>query len=148
MTSKLKKPFKPSFETPLQAEQAFYLALVRKDIKLMQRVWVNSSSSYCLHPEQQPVTGTVNIINSWQNFFKKTQTAELKIEHQKVTNTAQIAIHKVTQHLTILKDKNSKQLATIYAMNVFQYINNNWLLISHHASSAPKIIKPQGTVVH
>lgn len=137
-------PFKSAFE----AEKAFYLAFVRRDISLMQKVWANTLMTYCLHPGNQPLVGTEAILHSWQQIFSDPQTTELKIEHLNLANDKKIAIHRVTEHLTMHINNERKQQATIYAMNVFQCINDQWYMISHHSAPAPQVVKPQGVTMH
>ena len=138
----------PPYKSAFLAEQAFYLAFVRKDVTLMQKIWANTTSTYCLHPAQQPLIGTTAIMSSWQKIFSNIQTTQLKIEHQNIGSDKNLAIHRVTEHLSMKIDENTQQQATIHAINVFQYIGDSWHMISHHAAPAPKIVKPKGAVIH
>lgn len=138
----------PPFKTAFLAEQAFYLAFVRKDIKLMEKVWANTVTTYCLHPAQQPLVGTTAIMNSWQQVFSSIQTTQLKIEHQNIGSDKNLAVHRVTEHISMKTKEKTEQQATIHSINTFQCINNNWYMISHHSAPAPEIVKPQGTVIH
>lgn len=138
----------PPFKSAFLAEQAFYLAFVRRDVELMQKVWANTLTTYCLHPGQQPLVGTVVIMSSWQKIFSNIQTTQLKIEHQNIGSDKSLAVHRVTEHLSMKIDEKTQQQATIHAINVFQCINENWYMISHHAAPAPEIVKPKGAVIH
>jgi len=148
MTSKTSKLPIPPFKTAFLAEQAFYLAFVRKDVSLMQKVWANTNTTYCLHPAQQPLIGSTAILSSWQQIFSSLQTTQLKIEHQNIGADEKLAIHRVTEHLSLKIDEKTKQQATIHAINVFECIDGYWYMISHHAAAAPEIVKPQGAVIH
>lgn len=138
----------PPFKTAFQAEQAFYYAFVRKDVALMQKIWANTLTTYCLHPAQQPLIGTTAIMSSWQQIFSNIQTTQLKIEHQNIGSDKNLAVHRVTEHISMKIDEKNQQQATIHAINTFQCINDNWQMISHHAAPAPEIVKPQGVVIH
>ena len=138
----------PPFKSAFLAEQAFYLAFVRRDVKLMQKVWANTLTTYCLHPAQQPLVGTIAIMKSWHKVFSNIQTTQLKIEHQNIGSDKNLAVHRVTEHLSMKIDENTQQQATIHAINVFQCINENWHMISHHAAPAPEIVKPKGAAIH
>jgi len=148
MSTKVSKISSPPFKTAFQAEQAFYLAFVRNDLELMQKIWADNLSTYCLHPAQQPVVGTKAIINSWQQVFSNKQTTQLKIEHQNIAGDKNLAVHRVTEHLSTQIEGHTNQQATVHAINVFKCIDDHWLMISHHAAPAPAIIKPQGAVIH
>ena len=138
----------PPFKSAFEAEKAFYLAFVRRDMSLMQQVWATSQNVYCLHPGGQPLVGKDVIIQSWQQIFSGPQTSELKIEHHNLASDPKLAIHRITEHLTMHINKEKKQQATMYAVNIFQCINDHWYMISHHASAAPHVAKPQGVTVH
>lgn len=138
----------PPFKSAFEAEKAFYLAFVRRDISLMQRVWANTLTTYCLHPGSQPLIGTESIIHSWTEIFSGPQTSELKIEHQNLATDPKLAIHRVTEHLSMHVNNEKKQQATVYSINVFQCINDQWYMISHHAAPAPQVVKPQGVTMH
>ena len=148
MNAKVSPIPSPPYKSAFLAEQAFYLAFVRKDLELMQKVWANTLKTYCLHPAQQPVLGTTAIMSSWQHIFTNIQTTQLKIEHQNIGSDKNLAIHRVTEHLSMKIDENTNQQATINAINVFQCINDSWYMISHHAAPAPEIVKPKGAVIH
>jgi ketosteroid isomerase-like protein len=137
-------PYKSAFE----AEKAFYLAFVRRDLDLMQKVWAEKETVYCLHPGTQPLVGKPAIIKSWQQIFTGPQTTELKIEHHNLTGDPKIAVHRVTEHLSMHVNNENKQQATIHSINIFQCINDYWYIIAHHSAAAPVIAKPQGATMH
>jgi len=144
VTDNLKPPFKSAFE----AEKAFYLAFVRRDLKLMQAVWANTNNVYCLHPGSQPLVGKDAIMQSWQKIFSGSPTSQLKIEHNNLASDPKLSIHRITEHLTVKTNNNKTQQATVHAINIFQCINDKWYIISHHCAAAPQVAKPQGVTVH
>ncbi len=148
MTTKASPIALPPFKSAFLAEQAFYLAFVRKDIELMKKIWANTTTTYCLHPAQQPLIGTTAILRSWQDVFTTIKTTQLKIEHQNIGSNNSLAVHRVTEHMSLKTADKSKQQATIHSINTFQCIDKHWYMISHHSAAAPEIIKPQGAVIH
>ena len=148
MSTKASELPSPPFKSAFEAEKAFYLAFVRRDLQLMQKVWANTLTTYCLHPGTQPLVGTEAIMQSWQQIFKGPQTTELKIEHHNLASDQKINVNRVTEHLTMHINDEKKQKATVHSINVFQCINDNWYMVSHHSSGAPKVEKPQGVTMH
>lgn len=148
MSSKIAEIPKPPFKSAFEAEQAFYLAFVRRDTELMAKVWANTQSVYCLHPGSQPLVGKDAIMQSWQEIFNGPQTSQLKIEHHNLASDPKLSVHRITEHLTIQGEGENIRQATIHAMNIFQCINDNWYIISHHTAPAPQIATPKGETVH
>lgn len=146
-TKTVKVPTSP-FKTAFEAEQAFYLAFVRRDIELMKKVWTRRlPASTCLHPNESPVLDYDAIIKSWEQVFAKQKFSKLQIEHKNMASNQGLAVHRVTEHLTFKSDINEQQ-GTFHAINTFQCVNNEWFMLSHHASPAPVVTKPSGVTVH
>ncbi len=139
----------PPFRSAFEAEKAFYLAFARGDIELMKKVWSPAlTESYCLHPGDTPLLGYDAIIQSWQHIFANQQLSKLQIEHKNLSSNPGLAVHRITEHLSMRIDESSSQQGTFHALNVLQCINDQWFMLSHHASPAPHVEKPTGVSVH
>jgi len=139
----------PPFKSAFEAEQAFYLAFVRCDLELMKKVWSPVLSvSYCLHPNDQPLIGYADIIQSWADVFANQKLVKLQIEHKNLVSNPGIAVHRITEHISIRLNANTIQKGTFHALNVLQCVNDQWFMLSHHAAPAPQIEKPTGVSVH
>jgi len=139
----------PPYQTAFAAEKAFYHAFVRRDIKMMKTVWSpRLPQSHCLHPGNSPLNGYEAIIKSWEEIFSTRALAKLQIEHKSIAGNDNLAVHRITEHLSYKNDDGITQQATFHVINVLQRIKTEWFMLSHHAAPAPIIEKPSGATVH
>ncbi len=113
--------------------QAFYRGFEKRDIKAMNQVWWQGSSSTCVHPGGNIIKGWDAIRSSWETIFKNTDYLEIDTEIINIDLGQEVAyiilIEKVTQI------NNGRRLeAQSIATNGFRKMAQKWSLVHHHAS--------------
>jgi ketosteroid isomerase-like protein len=120
-------------EAVLAANEAFYRAFSHRDLSEMSRLWWQGSTSLCIHPGGQVLTGWESIYSSWQSIFKNTDTLEIEIEIIKAEFDQSLAYVVVRE--TVLQSSRGRKLkAQSLATNLFQKMAQKWYLVSHHGS--------------
>ncbi|EAZ89743.1 YybH family protein [Crocosphaera chwakensis] len=113
--------------------QAFYRGFEKRDIKVMNQVWWQGSSSTCVHPGGNVIKGWDAIRSSWETIFKNTDYLEIDTEIINIDMGQEVAyiilIEKVTQI------NNGRRLeAQSIATNGFRKMAQKWSLVHHHGS--------------
>ena len=117
------------FETPDDAEEAFYGAFANCDYKAMQDVWADNEV-VCIHPGAQAIYGYDNIIRSWSHIFLDSSLPDILFNVMNTTENESLSVHLVEEHIATGGDSEVVILAT----NVYQLFDEGWLMIEHHGS--------------
>ncbi|MBL1432104.1 MAG: nuclear transport factor 2 family protein [Gammaproteobacteria bacterium] len=121
------------YNTPQEAETAFYHAFERADIDLMSSVWAHIDGIECVHPLSDRLSGNKDVLESWRSMFQQPPGLSIKIEAQQCVTSSTLAVHIVDEHITMMEGDNMQQ-SVIHATNVYQLIDSNWQMVVHHAS--------------
>ena len=124
------------FNTPQEAETAFYAAFAEADIEAMMAVWANDDTISCVHPLGQRLDGHAAVRQSWQNLFKHSPKMQFVLNETRQWQGLDLAIHLVHEHIRI--GQNQEFQAPMVTTNVYRRSNNSWHMISHHASPSPQ----------
>ena len=119
-----------NFPTSEQAEDAFYLAFEQCDIDMMMSVWSKDKEVTCIHPGGPRLEGIDDIRESWEQIFSHEQGIKFDIKHKKILVEKDIAIHYVTELISL----DGKLSSEIVATNVYCKTTDGWSMILHHAS--------------
>ena len=117
----------------IEANQNFYNAFNTSDIELMIGIWLNHSTSQCIHPGWDVLIGFENIMTSWQKIFAAAQDLEIKLSHVDVTASENIAWVTCQENLFSIVS-SGVQLSKVHSTNLFKMMNGEWKMILHHAS--------------
>ncbi|MEM9271559.1 MAG: nuclear transport factor 2 family protein [Cyanobacteria bacterium P01_F01_bin.143] len=120
-------------EAVLAANKSFYDAFSSRDLKEMSRLWWQGSTSLCIHPGAQVLSGWEAIRNSWESILDNTNSFEIDIEIIKVEIDQALA-YVVVQETVLQSIRGRKVKAQSIATNLFQKMAQKWYLISHHGS--------------
>ncbi len=71
-------------EAVLAANEAFYRAFSNRDLSSMTLLCWQGSTSLCIHPGGQVLTGWEAIRASWESIFRNTDSFEIDLEIIKV----------------------------------------------------------------
>ena len=71
-------------EAVLAANKAFYYAFSNRDLRAMTLLCWQGSTSLCIHPGGQVLTGWEAIRDSWESIFRNTDSLEIDLEIIKV----------------------------------------------------------------
>ncbi len=117
----------------IEMNQIFYDAFNKSDIELMIGVWLNDSTSQCIHPGWDVLTGFKNIMTSWQKIFAAAQDLEIKLSNIDVTTSENLAWVTCQENLFSIVS-SGVQLSRVHSTNLFKKQNGQWKMVLHHAS--------------
>jgi len=123
------------FETPTDAEDAYYDAIDEADLEKMMAVWEDSPESTCLLPMRPMQNGTQAIRELWQPILDHEMRLNITVKHLQWIEQGDIAIH-LLEELVTLSETGEPQ-PPIYALNVFRHGEEGWRLLTHFNSPAP-----------
>lgn len=120
-------------EAVLAANDVFYRAFSQRDLREMSRLWWQGSTSLCIHPGGQVLTGWEAIQDSWEGIFQNTESLEIETELIKAEIDQSLAYVIVRE--TVLQSSRGRNFkAQSLATNLFQKMAQKWYLVSHHGS--------------
>jgi ketosteroid isomerase-like protein len=119
----------------------FYHAFENLSIERMERLWKHEDNIVCIHPGWDLFTGWLAIRESWITIFTNTEMIKFIITNTKVRFLGNIAVVVCLENIETLVNGEILRLGVI-ATNVFEQIDNQWLLIHHHGSSVSNYIRP------
>ena len=117
----------------IEMNQSFYDAFNKNDIELMIGIWLNDSTSQCIHPGWDVLTGFKNIMTSWQKIFAAAQDLEIKLSNINVTTSENLAWVTCQENLFSIVS-SGVQLSKVHSTNLFKKQNGEWKMVLHHAS--------------
>ncbi|MCG6887155.1 MAG: nuclear transport factor 2 family protein [Proteobacteria bacterium] len=124
------------FETPQQAEEAFYRAFELRDLDAMMQVWSDADYIECIHPMQDRLQGHSAIRASWAEILKRAPEVTFRNSDPNITCQGKLSIHVIYEILQ-LGDKGLEESRMI-TTNIYEKTSRGWKIIMHHASPAPK----------
>ena len=120
-----------TYQTPEEAELAFYDALERHDLKAMMSVWLENDTVACVHPGTSRLEGLADIRAGFEQMFEDpAPVMDFTISDTRRQCLGNVAIHTVREEIEIGGQLVSVMLAT----NVFQKTPFGWRMLLHHAS--------------
>jgi hypothetical protein len=119
----------------------FYHAFENLSIERMERLWKHEDNVVCIHPGWDLFTGWLAIRESWTNIFSSTEKIKFIITNAKVRVFENIAVVVCLENIETLVNGEILRLGVI-ATNIFEQIQNQWLLIHHHGSSVSNYLRP------
>ena len=107
----------------------------------MERLWKHEDNVVCIHPGWDLFTGWLAIRESWITIFRNTEMIKFIITNTKVRVFDNIAVVVCLENIETLVNGEIVRLGVI-ATNIFEQMENQWLLIHHHGSSVSNYIPP------
>ena len=119
----------------------FYHAFENLSIERMEGLWKHEDNVVCIHPGWDLFTGWLAIRESWITIFRNTEMIKFIITNTKVRVFDNIAVVVCLENIETLVSGEIVRLGVI-ATNIFEQMENQWLLIHHHGSSVSNYIPP------
>ena len=123
-------------EEAKQANERFYEAFNKQDLRLMKDVWSSAGMVHCIHPGWIVLRGHVSVIKSWSDIFQNTDNLEIKLSDVEVEVDGGVAWVSCQENLFSIQSVGI-QASKVHATNLFKKITGQWKMIQHHASSLP-----------
>ena len=117
----------------LAANEAFYRAFEKKDIKEMSLVWSQGTGTFCIHPGRKVLLGWKDIRASWEQIFRNTNYLEIDVEIISTEIGDRIA-YVVLKENVLQISRGRKLKAQSMATNIFEQMAQKWYLVHHHGS--------------
>lgn len=134
------------FETPQDAEDAFYDALESGDAEAMVRVWEGSGDVACLLPMTPLIRGP-EVLEMWRSMFAQGASFDIQVRHLAWIEGVSLALHLIEERITLPQGpaggRQSQPAPPLYASNLFRRGPEGWHLVVHQNSPAPP---PPGAV--
>lgn len=124
------------FETPEEAEAAFYRAFEDADLHAMMQIFADDEQVACAHPMGTLLRGRDSVRESWRQLFSGDQHMHFRIEPQILRGDENVAVRVVLEHIYLRGD--SRPRPALLATNVFVRTEQGWRMLLHHAS--PSVI--------
>ena len=131
-----------TYDTPQEAEDAFYDALDEGDLKQMLSVWAEADDICCLLPMHPMILGREGVTDVFTQLFSQGHGVSLSIAHLGWIETDNIAIHQVEE--TIEDPPADRHTPPpFYGTNIFRKDNTGWRLIVHLNAPTPPPPPPE-----
>jgi ketosteroid isomerase-like protein len=118
-----------------EANLAFYEAFNKRDIEAMSQAWSRSPHARCVHPGWELVIGWSDIRQSWIDIFRTIQEIDFRLEDIHIEVSGRTAWVNLVAHVQVTTDEGDAFQATVVTTNIFEEIDQRWLLVLHHSSN-------------
>ena len=125
-----------TYNTPQEAEDAFYDALEEGDLNRLLSVWAESDDICCLLPMHPLVQGRQGVVDVFTHLFSQANGVSLSIAHLGWIETADIAIHQVAESLQD-PPPDTPPPPPFYGTNIYRKDTTGWRLIVHQNAPSP-----------
>lgn len=123
------------FDTPEEAEEAFYAAFERGDLDAMMATWADDDNVICVHPGGSRLEGLDQIREAWRQVFAGGARLKFRITGRQSVTGSSVAVHNVFEHIKLVGDP--RQVNPLVATNVFVRTPSGWRLWMHQAAPLP-----------
>lgn len=121
------------FDSPADAEAAFYQAFRDLDLVAMEAVWDDELEPLCIHPAGVMMRGKASILQSWAEIFGRARPPVIEVHSGALTTTGDLVIHLV-EELIRPGDRPKCESTRLLSTNIFRRGRDGWRLLVHHAS--------------
>ena len=136
-----------AYDSPEQAEAAFYDAFERADLEAMRDVWADDRRVCCIHPGGERLDGVAAVMDSWAAILAQGPVLSVRISHRQMRVSGDLAVHVLRENLY----SGGALRGVVLATNAYRRDENGWHMILHHAApdpSPPEIEPPAPAGVH
>jgi len=126
---------KDRFDTPEEAEAAFYRSFETGDPEAMMKVWDQAADIVCVHPFGTRLEGVNAVRNGWSGLLTGKQRLTFAVESSLSYNSGELTVNTVLERIQIRG--NDTQHTPIIATNAYRLTTEGWRMVLHHASPQP-----------
>ena len=123
-----------------RANERFYRAFESLNIAQMATIWVQARRARCVHPGWEMLEGWAAIEQSWAAIFANTEYMRFVITDVAVRLYGNVAWVTCIENLSDASE--TLQMSQILATNIYEYDDDEWRIVHHHASP---ILRPIST---
>ncbi len=122
------------FNTPEEAEIAFYEAIERSDIKALGQVWSLDDNIVCIHPGATRIEGRTQVLESFSDMFAESPAIAFSISDALQTESDGLAIHLVREEMEL----DGQLISIMVSTNIYHREDGGWRMLLHHSSLEPE----------
>jgi len=122
------------FNTPEEAEIAFYEAIEQADIKALGRVWSLDDNIVCIHAGANRIEGRAQVLESFSDMFAKSPSIGFSISDALQTESDGLAIHLVREEIQF----DGQLFSVMVSTNIYHIEDGGWRMLLHHSSHEPE----------
>lgn len=122
------------FDTPQDAEDAFYDAIDENSLPAMLAVWEDSDDVVCLLPMQPLVRGRAKLRDAWGALLQGDLDLDIEVHHVHWIESGDLAVHYLQEKAKLAGQPQQQPL--IYATNMYRRGADGWRMILHQNSPA------------
>lgn len=123
----------PRLETAevLDANQAFYRAMRRGDMKAMERIWARGRRTTCTHPGGPAIVGRGPVMASWRMILTRHPPPITAVEEYAVVtgNSAIVLCREILGR--------EAPYIELIATNTWTHENGAWRIVNHQSAQVP-----------
>lgn len=119
-----------TFDTPQDAEDAYYDALEDADLESLVSVWADMDDISCLLPMLPLALGRQAVRETFSRLFSRGQGIALSVKHLSWIETGDVAIHLVEESPQ-QKTPGGQPPMAVYGTNIYRRTADGWRLIVH-----------------
>jgi ketosteroid isomerase-like protein len=124
------------YQTPQDAEDAFYDALEEGDLDRLLSVWADSDDICCLLPMYPLIQGRKGVADVFTHLFSQGHGVSLSVAHLGWIQTGDIAIHQIEERIQSAPAGNPPP-PPFYGTNIYRKYAAGWRLIVHQNAPTP-----------
>ena len=130
------------YETPQDAEDAFYDALEEGSLDGLLAVWSDADDISCLLPMYPLIRGREDVEDVFKHLFAQGKGVALSVTHLDWIECGDIAIHHVEETLSQVPPGQPAP-PPFYGTNIYRKQADGWRLLTHLNAPTPQP-QPQG----
>lgn len=123
-----------TFNTPEEAEAAFYKAIEQADVIAMMSVWADDEEVICVHPGGQRLIGVDAVRESWRHIFAAGPRMRFNLLQVRTHAGRLVSIRNLYERIGVGADPRQH---LVLATNVYILGTSGWRMLMHHASPLP-----------
>lgn len=124
------------FNTPEEAEIAFYEAIEQADIQALGHVWSLDDNIVCIHPGANRIEGRAQVLESFSDMFAESPSIGFSISDALQTESDGLAIHLVREEIEF----DGQLVSVMVSTNIYHKEDGGWRMLLHHSSHEPEPI--------
>ena len=124
------------YETPQEAEDAFYDALDEGDLDRLLAVWADSEDICCLLPMYPMIRGRRGVTELFTRLFSRGRSVSLTVTHLHWIEAGDLAIHQVEESIGNAPADAPPQ-PPFYGINIYRRDATGWRLLIHQNAPTP-----------
>ncbi|MHB8483915.1 MAG: nuclear transport factor 2 family protein [Nitrospiria bacterium] len=120
-------------EDLIKANEHFYRAFEKLDIKELEKLWAHEDYVQCIHPGWSPCSGWQKVRDSWVLIFNHTRAVRFTVTGVNAHITGALGWVTCFENLES-RDGERWVKSQILTTNIYELKGEKWLMVHHHGS--------------